>query len=75
MSFAAAGLPTVLAENVLSVRLTYRPNTVWSVDNWSMTGLSVFYPKGDGFGDPVFVPGADGLGSFQYQMAFSHREP
>lgn len=62
MSFAAAGLPTVFAENVLSLRLTFVPNTEWSPDNWSMTALSVFYPKGDGFGDPVFVPDANGLG-------------
>ncbi|WP_327003727.1 hypothetical protein OHA72_53130 [Dactylosporangium sp. NBC_01737] len=62
MSFAAAGLPTVLAENIVSVRLTFVPNTVWSLDNWSMAALSVFYPKGDGLGDPAFVPAANGLG-------------
>lgn len=56
LSFARSGLRPVLADNVRSVQLHWTPAQGGLFgDNWDMTDITIFHPRGDGFGDPPFT--------------------
>ncbi|MGH4007234.1 MAG: hypothetical protein ACRDTH_03550 [Pseudonocardiaceae bacterium] len=69
LSFSGSGMRTIMAENIQSFHLHFTPQQGGLFgDNWSMSAISIFYPKGDGLADPPFTSTID---TSQFNLLFS----